>query len=78
MSRAAKIRWRCRRGRRELDLLLERYLDRCYEQADAAERLSFESLLERSDPDLEDLLVGRIAPDSPNQERLIERIRGND
>ncbi len=77
MSRAAKLRWRCRRGRRELDLLLQRYLDDRYEQADHAERLSFEKLLEWSDPELEDLLTGRMAPDGPEQVRLIERIRGN-
>ena len=77
MSRAAKLRWRCRRGRRELDLLLERYLSGRYEQAGAAERAGFEALLERSDPELEDLLTGRLAPESPQQARVIERIRGH-
>lgn len=78
MSRAAKLRWRCRRGRRELDLLLERYLSGRYEQADSAERSRFEALLERSDPELEDLLTGRMAPESEGQGRVIERILGND
>ena len=78
MSRAARLRWRCRRGRRELDLLLERYLSDRYEQADAAERAGFETLLEHSDPELEDLLTGRLAPESPQQARVIERIRRHD
>ena len=75
MSRAARLRWRCRRGRRELDLLLERYLNDRYGQASAAERAAFEALLERSDPELEDLLTGRLAPESPRQARVLERIR---
>ena len=78
MSRTARLRWRCRRGRRELDLLLERYLSDRYEQADAAERAGFEALLEHSDPELEDLLTGRLAPESPQQARVIERIRRHD
>ncbi len=78
MSRAARLRWRCRRGRRELDLLLQRYLSDRYEHADAGEREGFEALLERSDPELEDLLTGRLAPGSPEQARVIERIRRHD
>lgn len=78
MSRASRLRWRCRRGRRELDLLLERYLSDRYEHAGAAERAGFEALLERSDPELEDLLTGRLAPESPRQARVIERIRRHD
>ena len=78
MSRTAKLRWRCRRGKRELDLLLERYLNGRYRHADPAERAGFEALLERSDPDLEDLLNGRSLPECPDEARAIERIRGHD
>ena len=78
MGEHTRLRWRCRRGRRELDLLLERYLSDRYQQADAAERAGFEALLERSDPELEDLLIGRLAPESPQQARVIERIRRHD
>ena len=78
MSPTAKLRWRCRRGKRELDLLLERYLNSRYQHADPAERAGFEALLERSDPDLEDLLNGRSPPECPDQARAIERIRGHD
>ena len=75
MSRTAKLRWRCRRGMRELDLLLERYLNGPYRHADRAERNAFETLLECSDPELDDLLSGRSQPECPDQARAIERIR---
>jgi antitoxin CptB len=45
-----RLRWRCRRGMKELDVLLERYLARRYEQAPALERRRFAALLEQEDP----------------------------
>ncbi|WP_446832020.1 FAD assembly factor SdhE [Candidatus Foliamicus sp.] len=77
-SAASRLRWRCRRGVRELDLLLERYLDRRYADAGAAERADFEALLELNDPQLGDLLAGRVRPRSPQQANLVERILDND
>ena len=44
-----RLRWRCRRGMKELDQLLVRYIDRCYAGAPADERLAFERLLDCED-----------------------------
>ena len=55
----AKLRWRCRRGMRELDVLLERYLAQRWPAAGAGERAAFAALLELSDPDLASLFLGR-------------------
>lgn len=57
----AELRWRCRRGMRELDVLLERYLAHRWPVACAAERQAFASLLELSDPELAALCLGRAA-----------------
>ncbi len=78
MLTGPELRWRCRRGSRELDLLLERYLHRRYPHADSAERSGFEALLELSDPQLDDLLAGRTAPRSQQEARVVERILHND
>lgn len=45
-----RLRWQCRRGMKELDIVLTRYLDRDYAQASEAERLAFQALLEQEDP----------------------------
>jgi antitoxin CptB len=55
----ARLRWRCRRGMRELDALLTRYLDQRYAAAASSERDAFARLLELPDPDLFGYLVGR-------------------
>jgi antitoxin CptB len=47
-----RLRWRCRRGMRELDQLFNRYLDRRWREADAQERDTFERLLACEDDKL--------------------------
>ena len=53
------LRWRCRRGMRELDVLLERYLAERWGAAPAEERAAFAGLLELADPDLAALCLGQ-------------------
>ncbi len=63
-----RLRWRCRRGMKELDLLLLRWLERRYADATPASRAAFLRLLEAQDPDLVAwLLKGEPAPDAPMQ-----------
>lgn len=69
------LRWRCRRGMKELDLKLVGYLERCYPGADGAEQAAFRRLLEVQDPELWGWLLGRARPQDPQLEGLIQRIR---
>ena len=71
----ARLRWLCRRGMKELDELLARYLDSRYTQADAAERRGFARLLELQDPDLYELLLGRVEADDAEVADVVRRIR---
>lgn len=52
------ILWRCRRGLKELDLLLERFARAHYRTAAPAQRCAFERLLELPDPVLVELIFG--------------------
>lgn len=52
----------CRRGMKELDVMLERYFECRWPEAGAGERAAFVELLEMQDPDLWDLLKG-LMPD---------------
>ena len=71
----ARLRWRCRRGMRELDLLMTGWLDDHYDSASASERAAFEQLLETPDPLLLDWLTGRERPAEPAVGGLIDVIR---
>jgi antitoxin CptB len=72
---AGRLRWRCRRGMRELDFVLSRYLERDWPTADAGERDAFRALLERQDPELNALLLGALEPESEAVAHVLERLR---
>jgi len=57
-----RLRWRTRRGLRELDLMLQRYLSDHYPTASAADQKAFAELLEQNDADILDWLLGRADP----------------
>jgi len=71
----ARLRWRCRRGMRELDALLLQYLEARYLPAGHAERAAFARLLELPDPDLFGYLVGRTNAPEESLRNVIARIR---
>ena len=71
---AALLRWRCRRGMRELDQLLTGYLKRHYPQASAAEKAAFTALLELPDPELARYFLGRVEPEEPVIAAVVKRI----
>jgi antitoxin CptB len=66
-----KLRWRCRRGMKELDLLTLGYLEQFYPQAPADEQQAFAGLLELQDPQLMGYMLGRNAPAEPAAERVV-------
>lgn len=70
-----RLRWRCRRGTRELDALLGGWLDTCFPHADAQRRADFDRLLDVQDPDLWDWLTGHSAPSDPGFAAIIDEIR---
>jgi antitoxin CptB len=70
----AKLRWHCRRGMRELDVLLERYLQQRYPSAPAAEQQAFEALLELPDPQLFAYVMRREVPADPEWVHVIAKL----
>jgi len=58
MNHQARMRWRCRRGMLELDIVLQRFIDNHYEQLDEHQLELFEVLLSLSDHDLWNIIIG--------------------
>ena len=69
-----RLRWRCRRGMRELDQLMLRYLDRRWPDADDAERIVFLRLLDCEDDKLWQWFMSRERPADPELHALVEII----
>jgi len=57
MDELAKLKWQCRRGTKELDFLLNRYLETGYLVADQGERDLFVELLGLEDDELSAVLM---------------------
>ncbi len=70
-----RMRWRCRRGMKELELLLEGFLERGYARLDQAGRAAFERLLEMPDPVLAGWLIGDARPMDGEMARVVAAIR---
>lgn len=70
----SRLRWRCRRGMQELDVLLGGWLEHCWAEADVALRESFDRLLDVEDDRIWDWLLGRGEPDA-RMKRIVEAIR---
>ena len=71
-----RLRWRCRRGTREMDLILERFVAVAGDSLDEEELASLDRLLDHSDQDILDWIARR-SPPPPDAGlgRLLERIR---
>lgn len=69
-----RLRWRCRRGMRELDLLLLCWLDREGPTASPVQLLAFERLLEIEDDQLWRWCLRRERPQDQELHELLERI----
>lgn len=69
-----QLRWQCRRGMRELDELLARFLQTGGGEGSAA-KASFRRLLQLPDPELIGYLLGHRVHADPDLADVVERIR---
>ena len=69
-----RLRWRCRRGMRELDVLMLRYLDQAWPQDSEQRRKVFLRLLDCEDDKLWQWFMGRERPADKEIDELVQRI----
>lgn len=70
----SKLLWRCRRGMKELDLLLIPFAQNCYSDLSVPEQGVFDELLGEPDPVLYAWLLGYLEPQNEFC-ALIEKIK---
>jgi antitoxin CptB len=71
-----RLLWQCRRGMKELDLLLTRYVRERYMAAPAGQQAAFETLLGLPDPEIADLLLGYGIPIDPDVVAVVRELSG--
>ena len=70
-----RLRWKCRRGMRELDQMFDRYLNRAWRQSPTSEREVFLRLLQIEDDKLWHWFMGHEAASDTELDALVQRIR---
>ncbi len=70
-----RLRWQCRRGLLELDLLFEAFLDKSYSSLSDADKEAFNQLLEQQDQTLQEWLLGKTTPEDEAMVRMVRLIR---
>ena len=70
-----RLRWRCRRGMLELDLVLEAFLERDLPDLSPLKLQALHALLDRPDPELLDYVMGHQEPDAADQRELVALMR---
>ena len=71
----SRLRWRCRRGMLENDIILARYLDSVGRAMPDADLIALDRLLDLADNELWDLLSGRTEVDDDDLQQLVRRLR---
>lgn len=69
-----RLRWQCRRGMLELDLMLQKFIARELEELTERECIVLKRLLRLPDDELLDYCYGRRAPHDLEVEALVRKI----
>jgi antitoxin CptB len=71
----ARVRWGCRRGMLELDILLLPFFETKFQGLNLKQQTDFVRLLECTDPELYAWLMGHERPTEPEFESLVQQIK---
>jgi antitoxin CptB len=70
-----RLKWKCRRGLLELDLVLDRFLQGEGKTLSAGDAAALSELLDETDNDLWDLVIGRSDRVDPRLRGVLARLR---
>lgn len=73
----ARLKWACRRGMLELDLVLAPFLENIFPDLTDEDKQRFEKLLENEDQDLFNWFLRKGNPNDEDDLRIVEIIRKN-
>lgn len=69
------LRWRCRRGMLELDILLNQFIEKKYSQLDNNQKEVLDRVLDYPDQLLFDLFLGHMESSDNSVTNLVKKIR---
>ena len=69
-----RLRWHCRRGMLELDVLLVPFLEQCFEELSPQDQQVFKNLLACEDTSLFSWFMQKSEPEDPDLNRMVRKI----
>lgn len=75
MSELNRLRWKCRRGMLELDLVLNQFLEQAFPKLDLNAQQAFATLLEAGDEELWSLITDETASSPPDLQAVLSQLR---
>ena len=66
-DKKARLLWRCRRGIKEMDIILQEFINVSYDQLNDEDKNAFAKLLDEQDLDILNWIMGK---DNPVNDRL--------
>ena len=75
VSEMGRLKWSCRRGMLENDLVLERFLEKYGPTLEGAQLNAFKALLDYPDSDLREMLSGRREALDPALGDIVQLVR---
>ena len=66
-DKKARLLWRCRRGIKEMDIILQEFINISYDQLNDEDKNAFSKLLDEQDLDILNWIMGK---DKPINDRL--------
>lgn len=71
----SRLLWRCRRGIREMDIVLQTFLNESFDSLSDSDKNSFIQLLDEPDLDILNWIMGKDEPDDTGIKNIIQLIR---
>ncbi|MCZ6802767.1 MAG: succinate dehydrogenase assembly factor 2 [Proteobacteria bacterium] len=71
----SRLLWRCRRGIREMDIVLQEFINQSCDTLSDTNKKAFSQLLDKNDLDILNWIMGKDEPENDETRHIIKLIR---
>ena len=76
-KKKSRLLWRCRRGIKEMDIVLQDFIKDSYDELNNENKSAFSKLLEEQDLDILNWIIGKDKPEDTALIEIIKKIRSS-
>ncbi len=76
-KKKSRLLWRCRRGIKEMDIVLQDFIKDSYDELNNENKSAFSKLLEEQDLDILNWILGKGKPEDTALIEIIKKIRSS-